>query len=118
MTGVTSPSRQRRYGASRVCRIWGVSRATLYRHRQAEAANDTNPPRRRGPVGACGDTDLLAAIRAVIEASPFLGEGYPQGLGAAALPRHPHGGAPCPTAHEGARPARPAPASAAGCASA
>jgi len=27
-------------------------------------------------VGACSDTDLLAAIRAVIEASPFLGEGY------------------------------------------
>jgi transposase InsO family protein len=72
----TSPSRQRPYGASRVCRLWGVSRATLYRHRKAEAANDTNPPRRRGPVGACSDTDLVAAIRAVIAASPFLGEGY------------------------------------------
>ena len=77
MTGVTSPSCQRRYGASRVCRIWGVSRATLYRHRAADgAANDARPPQRRGPAGACGDADLLAAIRAVIEASPFLGEGY------------------------------------------
>ena len=76
MTRTTSPSLQRRYGASRVCRIWGVSRATLYRHRKAEAANDTNPPRRRGPQGACSDIELLAAIRAVLAASPFLGEGY------------------------------------------
>ena len=33
-------------------------------------------PRRRGPLGARSDADLLTAIRAVIEASPFLGEGY------------------------------------------
>jgi transposase InsO family protein len=77
MTRATSPSRQRPYGTARVCRIWGVSRATLYRQRFAdEAANDTTPPRRRGPLGACSDTDLLALIRAVLEASPFLGEGY------------------------------------------
>jgi putative transposase len=77
MISATSPSRQRPYGTARVCRIWGVSRATLYRHRTADgAANDARPPRRRGPVGACGDTDLLAAIQAVLEASPFLGEGY------------------------------------------
>ena len=77
MTCVTSPSRQRRYGASLVCRIWGVSRATLYRHRSAdEAANEARPPGRRGPLGARSDADLLTAIRAVLEASPFLGEGY------------------------------------------
>ena len=41
-----------------------------------QAANDPHPPRRRGPQGAASDTDLLAAIREVIEASPFTGEGY------------------------------------------
>jgi putative transposase len=77
MTRATSPSLQRPYGTARVCRIWGVSRATLYRHRSAdEAANEVRPPRRRGPLGARSDADLLTAIRAVIEASPFLGEGY------------------------------------------
>jgi putative transposase len=76
MISATAPSRQRPYGTARVCRIWGVSRATLDRHRTADgAANDARPPRRRGPVGACGATDLLAAIQAVLEASPFLGEG-------------------------------------------
>lgn len=77
MTRATSPFLQRCYGASRVCRIWGVSRATLYRQRQADgAANEVRPPRRRGPLGARSDADLLAAIQAVIEASPFHGEGY------------------------------------------
>jgi putative transposase len=75
MTGITSPSVQRRYPLATVCRIWGVSRATLYRRRSAGLAND-HPPGRRGPQGVCSDADLLAAIREVIEASPFTGEGY------------------------------------------
>ena len=70
MTRATSPFLQRPYGTARVCRIWGVSRATLSCCRNAEAASDTNPPRRRGPVGACGDTDLLAAIQAVLLHEP------------------------------------------------
>lgn len=79
MTRVISPSVQRRYPLATVCRLWGVSRATLYRHRPARVAADATeaqPPRRRGPQGVCSDADLLAAIRSVIEASPFTGEGY------------------------------------------
>src|SRR5919199_5048662 len=34
------------------------------------------PPRRRGPVGPMPDDGLLAAIRAVLAASPFHGEGH------------------------------------------
>ncbi len=34
------------------------------------------PVRRRGPVGAMPDPELLAAIRAVLAASPFHGEGH------------------------------------------
>jgi len=37
MIGTTSPSVQRRYPLATVCRIWGVSRATLYRQRLAPA---------------------------------------------------------------------------------
>ena len=52
-------------------------RASLYRRRFAMAANEPHPPRRRrGPQGAASDADLLAAIREIIEASPFTGEGY------------------------------------------
>jgi putative transposase len=79
MTRVTSPSVQRRYPLATVCRLWGVSRATLYRRRPARIAaeaTEAQPPRRRGPQGVCSDDDLLAAIREVIEASPFTGEGY------------------------------------------
>jgi putative transposase len=79
MTRVTSPSVQRRYSLATVCRLWGVSRATLYRQRPAHVAagaTEAQPPRRRGPQGVCSDDDLLAAIREVIEASPFTGEGY------------------------------------------
>jgi transposase InsO family protein len=62
-----------------VCRTWGVSRATVHRHRagsEAEPANQPSVPRRRGPQGAASDTDLLKAIQEQIEASPFQGEGY------------------------------------------
>lgn len=78
MSRTASPSCNRPYGMAVVTRIWGVSRATIYRHGHhvRSADNDPQPPRRRGPQGACSDTELLAEIRAVIEASPFQGEGY------------------------------------------
>ncbi|MBO4169258.1 hypothetical protein LV780_20960 (plasmid) [Cereibacter azotoformans] len=61
---------------ARSAHLWGLSRATLHRQRMRQAANDPRTPRRRGPQGAAGDTDLLAAIREVIEVSPFTGKGY------------------------------------------
>jgi putative transposase len=36
----------------------------------------TQPTQRRGPVGPMPDAALLAAIRAVLAASPFHGEGH------------------------------------------
>ena len=65
MIVTTSPSVQRRYPLATVCRIWGVSRATLYRQRSARAAPETQPPGRRGPRGTCSDADLLEAIREI-----------------------------------------------------
>lgn len=75
MSTVLSISGRRRYGLARVCRVWGVARAGIYRWR--EAANLPTPPRRRpGPQGPMPDTALVAEIRAVLDASPFHGEGY------------------------------------------
>jgi putative transposase len=80
MSRAHSISTRRRYGMARVCEIWGMPRPTVYRHRgPAEGsgvANTPRPPRRRGPQGACSDAALLVHIRAVIDASPFSGEGY------------------------------------------
>ena len=60
MSRTTSPSGGKPYGLARVCRTWGVARSTVYRHRE--------PPR---PAA-----ELLEAIRAVLAASPFHGEGH------------------------------------------
>jgi len=75
MSTVLSISVKRRYGLARVCRIWRVARAGIYRWR--EAANRPEPPRRRpGPEGPMSDAALVTEIRAVLAASPFHGEGY------------------------------------------
>lgn len=72
MSQALSPSSKQPYGLARVCRVWEVSRATLYRHR---AAGPNPAPKRRGPLPARSDAQLLGLIREVLAASPFLGEG-------------------------------------------
>jgi putative transposase len=73
MSRQVSPSANRAYGVLRVTRVWAAARATLYRHRRSD-------PRRRerrpGPVGPMPDEALLEAIRELLAASPFHGEGY------------------------------------------
>ncbi len=56
-----------------VCRIWGIARSTVYRHREPPRAV---APRRPGPVGPMPDGELADAIRAVLAAGPFHGEGH------------------------------------------
>ena len=73
MSRTVSPSSGRPYGLARVCRVWGASRATAYRHL---APPQAEPPRRPGPVGPMPDAALVEAIRAVLTASPFHGEGH------------------------------------------
>jgi putative transposase len=75
MTRTTSASTQSCYPVAALCRVWKFPRATLYRHRSVDTT-PARPARRRGPQGACSDAELLAKIEAVIEASPFNGEGY------------------------------------------
>ena len=75
MSTVISISTPRRYGVARVCRIWGVARAGVYRSRRA-AAVPPAPRRRPGPRGPMPDAALVEAIRQVLTDSPFHGEGY------------------------------------------
>ena len=72
MSRVVSPSVDRVYGLARVARCWRVSRASLYRHRQAAPA----PRCRPGPMGPCDDATLVEHIKKVISESCFTGEGY------------------------------------------
>jgi putative transposase len=61
------------YGLAAVCRVWRLARSGVYRQ-QSPPSN--TPPGRRGPVGPMSDAALTAAIRGVLAASPFHGEGH------------------------------------------
>ena len=78
MSQTHSPSGGRRYGLQRVCRVWKRPRSTVYEQRKRHTlAPELRPAaRRRGPQGACTDTQMLEHIRAVLAESPFHGEGY------------------------------------------
>ena len=75
MSQTCSISAKHRYGLTRVCRQWRVSRATLHRHLRAANRPDTSR-RRRGPEGAMSDIELVERIRTLLADSPFHGEGY------------------------------------------
>jgi putative transposase len=61
------------YGLAAVCRAWRLARSGVYRHLSAPALS---PAQRRGPLGAMSDEALTTAIRGVLAASPFHGEGH------------------------------------------
>jgi putative transposase len=73
MSRQVSPSTDQVYGSQRVTRLWGISRATIYRHRLPLTAGERKRP---GPLGAMADEDLVAAIRQLLTDSPFHGEGH------------------------------------------
>jgi len=73
MSRVLSPVTGKPYGLAAVCRVWQLARSGVYRHLS------TAPPplaQRRGPRGAMSDEALTTAIRGVLSASPFHGEGH------------------------------------------
>jgi hypothetical protein len=73
MSRQVSPSTSRPYEVLRVARVWGTSRATLYRHRRC---NEPGPRGRPGPLGPLPDEALVETIRKLLADSPFHGEGY------------------------------------------
>ena len=72
MSRQASPVSGKPYGLAAVCQVWRLARSGIYRQRTPA------PPslHRRGPVGPMPDTALLEAIRTVLAASPFHGEGH------------------------------------------
>lgn len=75
MSRELSPATGKAYGLKRVCAALNVSRSTVYA--QQKAASVPRPaPARRGPKAKVSDEVLLEAIRADLEASPFVGEGH------------------------------------------
>ena len=73
MSRAVSPVSGKPYGLAVVCRTWRLARSGIYRHQSPRLAV---PPRRRGPLGAMSDDALTVAIRGVLAASPFHGEGH------------------------------------------
>jgi putative transposase len=73
MSRTVSPGSGKPYGLARVCRVWRTARATVYRHRAPPRQSARQRP---GPVGAMPDAALVEAIRGVLAASPFHGEGH------------------------------------------
>ena len=73
MSRTVSPSGGKPYGVARVCRVWDLARSTVYRRREPPRAA---PPRRPGPTGPMSDAALVDAIRGVLAATPFHGEGH------------------------------------------
>lgn len=77
MSSETSTGTNKPYGLKRVCRVLDFPRSTIYAQQAREAAVVVPLfPMRRGPKPKMPDTDLLAAIRADLAASPFVGEGH------------------------------------------
>ena len=75
MSAVISISTGKSYGVSRVCRIWGLSRSSVYRDLKPSPAEPL-VRRRPGPQGPMSDAALVEKIKQVITDSPFHGEGH------------------------------------------
>jgi transposase InsO family protein len=73
MSRAHSPSTGRPYGVAFPCRVLEIPRSTVYAQR--ERASSPRPPAKRGPRPRVGDTELAAAIRTDLGATPFHGEG-------------------------------------------
>ena len=73
-----SPATGKRYGLQRVCRLFGLARSTAYylKAQKAIPAAQRRAPKKRGPIGAASDEELVGHIRTALADSPFTGEGY------------------------------------------
>ena len=75
MRGAVSPGTGRRYPLTMICAVFRVPRSTVY---QTLVPADSAPlvAAKRGPKTRWSDAEVVGAIRAVLAATPFHGEGY------------------------------------------
>jgi hypothetical protein len=73
MISTASPTSGKPYRVATMCRIWRVTRASVYWHR---APVRPAPTRRPGPTGPIADADFVQEIRRVLQRSPFHGKGH------------------------------------------
>src|SRR5215472_9958672 len=75
MRGVVSAATGRRYPLTMICAVFCVARSTVCR---TTAPASSVPPlaAKRGPKTRWSDAEVVAAIRLVLTATPFHGEGY------------------------------------------
>ena len=72
---MVSPGVGRRYPLSLVCMEWSVARSTVYARRSRPVWVEQQRLK-RGPRTAVSDAEVVAAIRSVLEESPFHTEGH------------------------------------------
>jgi transposase InsO family protein len=78
LQGSRSPATGRAYPLSLILTVFGLARSTFY-EREARRHQPPSPPRARlktGPKTELSDSALVEAIREVLNASPFSGEGH------------------------------------------
>jgi len=74
MKGRVSRATQRAYPLTTICAVYRVPRSSVYA--AAPPAGPPTPASRPGPKTRHSDGEVVAAIRAVLAACPFHGEGY------------------------------------------
>ena len=74
MRGTVSPSTGRRYPLTMIAQVWQVARSSVYA--AGAGTPSPSPPGKRGPKTERSDEAVVTAIRAVLTATPFHGEGY------------------------------------------
>src|SRR5262245_11889036 len=73
MRAVVSPGTGQRYPLTLICAVFREARSSVY---ATPAAHPTGRRDKRGPKTVSSDAELVTAIRAVLAATPFHGEGY------------------------------------------
>ena len=76
MSATRSPTTGRHYPLTQVCAVYRVPRSTAYTAATRTTAAPASPGAKRGPKTPASDETLVAAIRAVLAATPFHGEGH------------------------------------------
>ena len=79
MRHVVSPSTGRPYPLTMICAVFRVPRSTLYLTLAPAAvvvSASADAAKKRGPKTRLSDAKIVEAIRAVLAATPFYGEGY------------------------------------------